>query len=127
VLLGRKSKVKALTRREALSALPMRNDALKTETTAKGEFLVTVPRRTDWVGRALALVFAVPKERKIALDQVGADIWELCDGRHTVEDIIAALTRKYRLNRKEAEVSLTAYLRQLGRRGLIGFAVPKPK
>ena len=127
MLLGRKKKVKGLTRREALSTLPVRNEALKAEANAKGELVMTVPRRTDWVGKLLAAVFAVPKERKIVLDQVGADIWGLCDGQHTVEDIIAALSGKYKLNRKEAEVSLTAYLRQLGRRGLIGFAVPKPK
>jgi len=89
--------------------------------------MLTVPRRADWVGRVLAFAFAVPKERRIVLDRVGADIWELCDGEHTVDGIIAALSEKYKLNRKEAEVSLTSYLRQLGRRGLIGFAVPKPK
>ena len=127
MLLGRKRKVKGLTRREALSALPVRNQILKAETTPEGELTLTVPRRADWVGKLLASVFAVPKERKIVLDRVGADIWEMCDGQNTVEQIIARLSRIYKLNRKEAEVSLTAYLRQLGRRGLIGFAVPKPK
>jgi hypothetical protein len=105
----------------------MRNQALKTQTNAQGELMVTVPRRADWVGRVLAAIFAVPKERRIVLDQIGADIWALCDGQNTVEAIIATLTDKYQLNRKEAEVSLTTYLRQLGRRGLIGFAVPRPQ
>lgn len=127
MLLGRKKRVKGLSRQEALAALPVRNDGLTTEPTADGELMVTVPRRSDWVGKVLALVFAVPKERKVVLDRVGAEIWGLCDGRHSVEGIITALAQKHNLNRKEAEVSLTAYLRQLGRRGLVGFAVPKPK
>jgi hypothetical protein len=127
VLLGRKRKVKGLTRQEALSALPVRNQALKAEPGPEGELTLTVPRREDWVGKLLASLFAVPKERKIVLDRVGADIWQLCDGQNTVQQIIARLSEQYKLNRKEAEVSLTAYLRQLGRRGLIGFAVPKSK
>jgi hypothetical protein len=127
VLLGRRKRIKGLSRQEALAALPVRNEGLKTEPTGDGELMVTIPRRSDWVGGLLALVFAVPKERKVVLDRVGTEIWQLCDGRHTVQGIISALGEKHKLNRKEAEVSLTAYLRQLGRRGLIGFAVPKPK
>jgi hypothetical protein len=115
-----------LTRRQALSALPFRNPLVTAENLENGEKAITIPRRNDPLARILGLIFAVPKQRRIILDVVGADIWEECDGSHTVADIIAEVAEKYRLDRKEAEVSVTAYMRQLGKRALIAFAVPKP-
>ena len=43
----------------------------------------------------------------------------------TTCQIIRALCQRYTLHRKEAEVSVVAYLRQLAKRGLIGIALLK--
>lgn len=114
-----------LSRQQALQARPIRNPHLSTKRNERDELTLVVPRRGDWVGRLLSLVFIVPKERGIVLDAVGEDVWELCDGEHTVEELIRQVGEKYKLNPKEAEVSLTDYLRQLGKRNLIGLALPK--
>lgn len=124
-MLFRRKRKPRLSREEALSALPVRNARLTTKRGENNELMLVVPRRSDWVGRVLSVVFVVPKERLIALDEVGADIWELCDGSHTVGQLIEIVGKKHKLNRKEAEVSLTTYLRQLGKRGLIAFAVQR--
>ncbi len=39
--------------------------------------------------------------------------------------IAKTLRDKYKLTRKEAETSLLAYFRKLGKRGMVAFAVPK--
>jgi hypothetical protein len=39
-----------------------------------------------------------------------------------VDGIVRQLAKKYRLNRREVELSLAKYLQQLARRGLIGLA-----
>ena len=114
-----------LSRRQALQARPIRNPHLGTKRSERDELVLVVPRRQDWVGRLLSLIFIVPKERGIVLDTVGEDIWALCDGEHTVEDLVRQVGEKYKLNPKEAEVSLTDYLRQLGKRNLIGLALPQ--
>ncbi len=112
-----------LSRQQALTSLPVRNQAV--EWRARGENTVLVMRRReDWVGRMLSLFFVVPKERKLELDQVGSYVWQHCDGRHTVADLVQSLMRRYKLNRKEAEVSLTSFLRLLGKRRLVAVAVP---
>lgn len=108
-----------------MEAFPLHNDRLQAEPTDKGELSLTIPRRNDWLGKMLSVIFVVPRQRQVVLDTVGADIWALCDGHHTVADVIGAVARKYRLNRKEAEVSVTTYMRQLGKRGLLAFAIPK--
>jgi len=113
-----------VSRDEAFAAYPVRNASLPYERLDTGEVSITVNRRRDGWARLLALVFVVPRARQIVLDQVGSDIWELCDGAHTVRDIVNHVIAKYKLNRKEAEVSLATYLKNLGKRGLVGFAVP---
>jgi len=77
------------------------------------------------VGGLLARVFYVPKSRKIVLDELGTFVWERCDGQTTVRDLIGIFAERYKLGRREAEVSLTEYLRTLAKRGLIGIAVPR--
>jgi len=69
----------------------------------------------------------VPEFRTVTLDEVGTRVWDLCDGEHTVKDLIARVAEEHKLSRKEAEVSLVAYLRQLAARGLIALVVEDKK
>ena len=110
-------------RREALAARPVRNPEVSYMQQENGEIAITLRRRDDLLTRLLSLLFVVSKEKQIVLDGVGSDVWELCDGEHTVEDLIERIASKYKLERREAEVSLTNYLRQLGRRRLIGILI----
>ncbi len=67
----------------------------------------------------------LPKSRVVALDDVGSFVWIMCDGHNSIDTIVRTLRNKYKLTRKEAETSLLAYFRKLGKRGMLGFAVPK--
>jgi len=112
-----------LSREQSLASIPVRNQAIEAEETEDGEVRLVIPLRQTWWARLLAKVFYVPKTRRVALDEVGSFVWGLCDGKHNVRQIIQALCERYRLHRKEAEVSVVAYLRQLARKGIIGIAV----
>lgn len=113
----------SLTREQALNALPVRNPTLKWEQNDRGDVVITLTRRRDAKGRLVSFFFHVPRSRDITLDQVGSRVWRLCNGRRTVEELIDQLADEYKLNRREAEVSLTEYLRQLGQRGMVGLLV----
>ena len=119
---GEKTQV---TREQAFMARPVRNPDLKWRTNDDDCAEVIIPRRKDRMGRVMSWVFAVPETRPVLLDEVGTHIWNLCDGEHTVGDLIQALCDEYRLGQREVEVSLTEYLRMLGKRGMIAFLVPK--
>lgn len=75
--------------------------------------------------RILFGVFHIPGEKKICLDEIGMWVWHKCDGRVTVGRIIEDLAKEFKINRKEAEVSLLSYLRKLGEKKLIGFLIDK--
>lgn len=100
---------------------PIRNSAIEWQMGDGGEATLHVPHRDDRIGRALALWFRLPKDRPVELDEVGSFVWSLCDGEHTVEGIVAQTSRRFKLNRREVEVSVTTYLQMLGERRYIGF------
>jgi hypothetical protein len=110
-----------LSRDQALSARPVRNPVLKWERNENGEIRLLVPLRKDRVTRVLRKLLRAPEYKEILLDEVGSDIWELCDGKHTVQSIIVATCKKYKLTRRECEASVGTYLKMLSERNLVGF------
>jgi len=119
------NKAPRLTRQQSLGALPVRNPVVTARKLDNGDAELTIPRREDWKGKLLSWVFYIPKERRIILEGIGAEVWEMCDGEHSVTQMIALLVKKYKLSPREAEASLVEYLRRLGKRKLIAFALPK--
>ena len=103
----------------------MRNQNLKTEELDDGGLRILAQRREAWWVKLLGVIFPIPRERRIELDSVGRQVWELCDGEHTLREMIEEFQREHKLTRAEAEWSLRNYLRDLGKRRLVGFAVDK--
>jgi hypothetical protein len=122
---GRKKPPVVLNRVQATAARPLRNPALAHHLNDEGYVVVTLPRREDTTGRLLSWVFMVPESRPIVLDEIGTMIWGLCDGKHSFADLSVALAERYTITSREAEVSLAEFLRRLGKRGMIAFALPK--
>ena len=67
----------------------------------------------------------MPKSRTLVLDKVGSEVWNLCDGKRRVIDIINYLVKTHKLSSYEAEVSLITYLKMLMKKGIIGMEVKK--
>ena len=119
-----------ITRKDILAAVPFRNPLIDWEIREAGaasregpEVLLRVPRRQDRWGKILNRLFEGPPYRQVVLDELGTDVWQMCDGETSVEALIRALAKKHKLERREVEISLTMYLRTLARRGFIGLRV----
>lgn len=114
----------SLPRGEMLALKPMRNREIvwemKPEDGLPGATL-TVPRRDDRVGQILSRVFRIPATKTIELDEFGAQVWSRCDGAHSVEQLIHFTCDAYKLNRRQAEVSVITFMRMLAQRRLIGL------
>jgi len=108
--------------RQALLRLrPVRNGAIQWQENGAGEAELNIPYRKDRWARLVAVLVHLPEVRKVQLDEVGTYVWRLCDGEHTVDAIIRAMTREYRMNRAEMEASVASYLQMLAQRRFIGF------
>jgi hypothetical protein len=111
-----------VSKSEVLAAHPVRNALVEWELNDRDEVVLRVPRRQDRVGKILSRVFAAPDHRQIILDELGSRVWQLCTGKNTVDGIVRQLATQYRLSRREVELSLSRYLQQLARRGLVGLS-----
>jgi hypothetical protein len=76
--------------------------------------------------RILNELILVPIRRKVAeveclyvLNEVGACIWELIDGKRPVREICDAIVKEFAVNEAEAEADLLKLLAQLGEIGAI--------
>ncbi len=116
----------SFTREDQLKARPIRNSLIKWEKSEESDVvsLVVPQKETLWV-RIISKIFMLPRSRVVVLDEVGSNVWILCDGHNTIDTIVRALCNKYKLTRKEAETSLISYFRILGKRGFVGFAIQR--
>jgi len=122
-----KTKKPTVTREQMLDSSAAINTALRQERGDGGLVRLGVPLQTSPLLRWFPKLAAkAGGERRVELDEVGSFVWEMCDGETTVRRMIARLADEFKLNRKEAEVSLTAYLQTLARKGLVSLLVPRP-
>ena len=112
----------APSRREWLALQPVRNPRLEWRE-EQGVVVIEIRRAQNWKTRLLNLVFPLPELHRVALDQIGSIVWREVDGEATVEQIAKKLARELQIERREAEVSLQQFFKELGRRGYIGFKV----
>jgi hypothetical protein len=111
-----------LSRDELFALKPVHNPAIEaTVDDRKREVTVKLPRRKTWWLNLLARFSRLPEYGLVTLDEVGTSVWEMCDGERNVRDLIRDFAAKHQLGRKEAEVGMLTYLRQLGERGIIVF------
>lgn len=85
--------------------------------------VIMVPRPVVQGWRmALAKIAGEPPGKRVELsDEIGSDVWELCDGAHTVREICRELSAKYKLGDRQTEVSVLEYLNMLRKRRLLGI------
>src|SRR5512138_1582445 len=117
--LRNREQAKPPTRAEIMRALPLRNPSVTWGHDESGDMVIHVPlEKKPWISR-MGRLLPTPDVRHIILDDVGADVWEMCDGQTSIDAIRRKITEKYQLNNKEAEASLLEHLRQLAKRRLI--------
>lgn len=115
----------ALSRSEALGYRPVKSRHVVEERLGEQEVIIEYPMTVKpWVSDLLQRFGGRPESvrtKKLQLDELGTAVWDMVDGQRSVREIVAEFAGKHRLEQKEAEVSVTHFLRMLGQRGLIGM------
>jgi hypothetical protein len=120
--LFRRSAPPPIDRRQVLRLYPVRNAVVRYEQNEAGVFTLVVPLQPRGIFGWLSRIFKLPREHRIELDEIGSAVWALCDGKHAVEAIVQRLAQQYKLERREMELSLFAFLNTLARRGFIAYS-----
>jgi hypothetical protein len=117
----------AISAMDLLDAVPLRSQTVRGEKRPDGGWLLRVPLRRRWYTRPpLAWLVPLSRDRAVGLDQLGSEVWEACDGRRTVQEIVDLFAAAHDLTFHEARLSVTAFLRLLVQRGLV-VVVGRPK
>ena len=74
-----------------LSAIPVANTAVRMERREHGMVLFVPLRERVWT-RLARLVLPLRSERGFALDRLGEEVWQACDGKRTLEAIVDTLS-----------------------------------
>ena len=114
-----------LSRAAALKCRPAKSLHIKESRLDSGEILLEYPLTVrPWLA-SVAKRFGRSQEiiqtKKLQLDAMGTAVWDLVDGDRSVHRIVQIFAETHRLNSKEAEVSVTSFIRELGQRGLLGL------
>lgn len=108
-----------ISRTQLLAAKPVRLVQSQPEPAGEGVWRVTVPMRpAPWARVFLRAQQSITK--KFELDELGLFVWNACDGRTSVQQVIRRLGKQYNLNTRAAEVSTLAFLQTLVKKGLMG-------
>lgn len=120
-----KSKDAQFSRTDALHFTPVKNIEVTAVRLESGVVLLSYPMKfRPWfteIIRRLGRESNKTWTKKVELDDLGTAVWDLIDGKLTVGQLIEKFAGKYQLHSKEAEVAVTQFLRELGKRGVIGL------
>lgn len=114
------------SRKQIRKLKPVRNPTVGFESNDDGGIMLMVPMtHAKPLIRALAKWSNAPAERLVELEPVGAAVWQMCDGKHTIEMIAKSLCAQFGLTPAEAEASLLAFLDTLSKRRYLTWQNPK--
>lgn len=121
----RKPQSPAITRTEALACIPSHSEAVNWNKTEDGEVIIEYRLNLKPFFLEMARKFtnqqAQELTKKLQLDAMGSDVWLMIDGQRDVKSIVSAVAAKSGLTVQEAEIAVTTFFRDLGRRGLINL------
>jgi Coenzyme PQQ synthesis protein D (PqqD) len=113
-------------RATALAAKPIHLAEGEQQLRDDGGINLTVPfARSTTAGRFFRL--PVGASKTFELDAVGTLVWQLIDGKTSVQQIIRKVGKRYNLSLREAEVSTLAFLQTLTQKGLVGMQLKSPE
>ncbi len=109
-----------------LSARLVRNAAARVEQRPGSRVMVYVKTaKPRFMVPPISWIVPVRRERGAALDCLGTQLWNLCDGSRTVEEVIDAFAALHSLSFHEARAAVTGYARTLIERGVLAIALPE--
>jgi hypothetical protein len=114
-----------LGRDRALECTPVKNVHVRETRLESGEVVLHYPvAASPWVARLSRLLSGGGTRAsvgKLQLDSLGTAVWDLLDGKRPLRGIVSSFAAAHQLERREAELAVTRFVRELGRRGLVGL------
>ncbi len=117
-----------ISQAHALACTPVAHPSVTVEMRSEGLIRLIFPMQfRPWfvrVTKRMGLDEGKPQIKRLDLDEMGTTAWKLIDGNNSVQDIVDDFTKRYQLLPREAELSVAAFMKQLGQRGILVMRPP---
>ncbi len=114
-----RTKPSAMSLDEMLDAVPVRNQAVRSERRGSGLVLWIQLKRRGFLEKPLKRVLPLRDEKGVKLDTLGEDVWKQCDGHTSVEKIVERFAAKHQVRFHEARASVMQFIALLVQRKLL--------
>ncbi len=115
-------------RKHALACIPMRNPECREEHKEEGILLRYTVQAKPWLRKIFKSAAGRDPEiihKKLQLDAMGSSVWQVIDGSKSVLTISRDFQKQHQLGPREAEISVSEFIQQLGKRGLVALKEPE--
>lgn len=110
--------------RRMLEARPLRNAAARVEKNSEKNVIIYVKAsRPRYLVPPLSWIVPFRPERRVILDRLGTQIWNLCNGERTVENVVDIFREQHHLTFHEARGAVTGYIKMLIQRGILAIVL----
>ena len=117
---------KTLSPEEVLNAKVVVNEAVRTEEKGK-ELIIVVSRKKSFFINLLSFILVVPREKKVVLDELGAEVYRDCRQNLPVSEIVANFKKRHNVSEDYSRQSVMIYLKTLAQRSIVGFLIKESK
>jgi hypothetical protein len=115
----------ASDRDTSMNMIVVRNLRITEEHSADGIVTIRYPIiLRPWIEKLVSRFGSSPiknRFKKLQLDMLGSEVWGMIDDARSVRNIIEIFAKTHQLPIRESEIAITQFLRNLGRRGIIGL------
>ena len=112
-----------MDRRMALEGVPVMRPGVSIEQSPEGlvRVCMTIKRGTGFFER----MRPAETKRSYELDEFGAFVVSLVDGERTVLDVVNEFEKRFKMSRREVELSVVAFFKLLMQRNVLAVVVPR--
>jgi hypothetical protein len=102
-----------------MQARPVRNEKVEWDRTSTDSLKLYLPYKKTQAMVLMSRFIDIPDERSFKFNPMGSMVWELCDGKNTVQDIKETIVQRTRGNEKDMEKRLFKFMNRLMKNELI--------
>jgi hypothetical protein len=109
--------------KKLLQAKPKKSDNVDWDGNGAESLKIYAPYKKTYLVRFLSRFVDIPEERSFRFNPLGAMVWDLCDGTHSVEDIKYTIMKRSKGDEADIEKRLIRFINHLSSNDLITLEV----
>ncbi len=109
--------------KKLLQAKPKKSEAVEWDGNGSDSLRIYAKYNKSYLVKFLSRFFEIPEERSFRFNPLGAMVWELCDGTHSVEEIKGIIMKRSKGDEKDIEKRLIRFINRLSANDLITLEV----